>query len=358
MKNQNTKYNHLGNIRLSYTKDPQTNVLKILEENHYYPFGLKHTNYSGGKKTILKETEIDPKRVGPSADDLYKYKYNGKEWQDELGLNFYDYGARNYDPTIGRWMNIDPLAENSRRWNPYNYAYNNPVYFVDPDGMQAIAGDDLILQGSESAIEKTKGNINEGLGGNYTEVDKNGKVSLNVSEEQINNFTSEQKALYETLNEAIDPSKSDVVINVVESSEDVFIGSYQNNTIDIDDINAFGDNKLSNKSAVLGHEVAEQTEKQRNDLGDNDFDRAHSVGKKAENNISGNMRMNETTVPTSVTTPNGTPLVTGKKEVYYYNNSAGSRQTLQVNIKRNNIIGIKVKNEKSSYLNNISLCIL
>ena len=70
----------------------------------------------------------------------YKYKYNNKELLDELDLNWYDYSARNYDTALGRFMNLDPLAEKYQACSPYNYTLNNPINFIDPDGRDPIYG--------------------------------------------------------------------------------------------------------------------------------------------------------------------------------------------------------------------------
>ena len=131
---------HLGNIRLSYGEEKRTGFVKIIEENNYYPFGLKHSNYNLQKSDFVPavlgsavnlDAEVELK---PVARNSYQYKYNGKELQDELGLNMYDFGARNYDPAIGRWMNIDPMAGKWQEYSPYTYTLNNPMFFVDPNG--------------------------------------------------------------------------------------------------------------------------------------------------------------------------------------------------------------------------------
>ncbi|PIF33120.1 RHS repeat-associated protein [Flavobacterium sp. 9] len=110
---------HLGNVRVSYTKN-SSNVPEVIDENNYYPFGLTHTS----------------DKILPGTNN--KYKFSGKELQDEnIGgnqLNLYDYGARNYDPALGRWMNVDNMSEKFHFSSPYVYVNNNPIINVDLDG--------------------------------------------------------------------------------------------------------------------------------------------------------------------------------------------------------------------------------
>ncbi len=98
---------HLGNVRVTID---QTGT--VLQTDDYYPFGLTFNSYTSGTENL--------------------YKYNGKEEQKETGN--YDYGARMYDPALGRFWQIDPSADNYLEWTPYNYVGNNPINVIDPDG--------------------------------------------------------------------------------------------------------------------------------------------------------------------------------------------------------------------------------
>jgi RHS repeat-associated protein len=124
---------HLGNIRLSYGLDPEVQgQLKILGENHYYPYRLKHSNYNA-IEYAYKENELGTYVVlDPTQRSDYRYKYNGMEFQDELGLNLYDMDFRDYDPAIARWTGIDPVTHHNM--SPYMAFDGNPVYWADPSG--------------------------------------------------------------------------------------------------------------------------------------------------------------------------------------------------------------------------------
>lgn len=101
---------HLGNNRV--VADEEGN---IVQTTHYYPFGMPFAE--------------------SSSPDRQPYKYNGKELLTEKGLSLYDYGARHYDATIGRWHTPDPMAEKYANCSPYVYCANNPIRLIDPYGL-------------------------------------------------------------------------------------------------------------------------------------------------------------------------------------------------------------------------------
>jgi RHS repeat-associated protein len=127
---------HLGNTRILFDENGT-----VLQDNSYYPFGMAINGL-----TYSEAFTPDNKNL-----------YNGKELQDDFGLDWYDYGARFYDPQIGRWYVPDPMAEKFGSFSPYSFALNNPIFFIDPDGMNIRVHNSNIDECNEFLIKAEKG---------------------------------------------------------------------------------------------------------------------------------------------------------------------------------------------------------
>ncbi|MDH7448456.1 RHS repeat domain-containing protein [Aquimarina sp. 2201CG14-23] len=210
----------MGCLKLHIESTPRLRVihskktrkpLKI--RGSYYPFGLQHKEYNN---TITGRK--------------HNYGYNGKEENDELGLEWMDFGARNYDASIGRWMNIDPLADEMRRHSPYNYAFDNPISFIDPDGMApfwinngdgtytAEAGDSASTLARDAGIsfERAKEimantpNESSSLGTMGTYVDTNDGVEKSAVDEGDVVTIPEQKTIIDINKEGIQNAEKSI----------------------------------------------------------------------------------------------------------------------------------------------------
>lgn len=103
---------HLGSIRA--VRNALTG--EVVSRSDYEPYGA-HTTLSGAPQ---------------------RYRYNGKEDQSFAGTPYLDYGARQYDPAIGRWMVPDPLAEKNISSSPYAFCLGNPINYIDPKGCDTV----------------------------------------------------------------------------------------------------------------------------------------------------------------------------------------------------------------------------
>jgi RHS repeat-associated protein len=183
----------------------------MLEETHYYPFGL---TMSGISDKALKT---------PYAENKYRYnkkELQNKEFSDGSGLELYDFGARMQDPQLGVWHNIDPKADQSRRFSPYAFAFDNPLRFIDPDGN---APEDVILSGSEK--QKAFTELQKSVQGQLNlSIDDNGKVSYTTVQGATPNADAKQ------LTTAIDDHSVTVNVNATDDTKQIVGGGFGGNT--------------------------------------------------------------------------------------------------------------------------------
>lgn len=142
-------------------------VAKAPEQSPLYFYHPDHlgtstflTDYNGNAYQFFLNLPFGETMAEQLGGNYYNtpFKFNGKELDEETGL--YYYGARYYDPRTSIWLSVDPLAEKLPSWSPYNYCFNNPVKFVDPDGAYPIVT--ITKQRAGSTLQRVIGYTQEG----------------------------------------------------------------------------------------------------------------------------------------------------------------------------------------------------
>ncbi|MBN1927045.1 MAG: RHS repeat-associated core domain-containing protein [Prolixibacteraceae bacterium] len=154
--------------------------VKHFQENHYYPYGMVMADIGSTFP------------AGDLEEPYQPYLYKSKEYNPELGLEWYDYGARFYDPALGRFTTIDPLAEQFPFQSPYLYGYNNPIRFIDYMGMNGDEPD------KEQETKIKSPNVSEILSGVLTQLGLNKKSPESSTDEKLEATVEHNKQQAET----------------------------------------------------------------------------------------------------------------------------------------------------------------